>query len=177
LDEARDTPEILRDVHLIAYRAMAEWGQRATALEHLRAAEAAMRALAETLAPEDRLRFLERVPYNRRVVEAVADNSEFTTARLARAAAPLGRALAEADFVAVRWTLSTVSDAAISDATERRRHILRRLLAEAGAQSAAPTDADLARALGVARRTIERDMAALQAAGHALPTRRRKSPA
>lgn len=177
LDDVHAGPEILRDVHFIAYRAFAEWGQRETALEHLRAAEAAMQALAEKLAPEDSRRFLERVPDNRRIVEAVAHNSEFTTVRLARAEAPLGRPLTEADFVSVRWTLSTVSDAAIPDATERRRHILRRLLAEAGAQGAAPTDDDLARALGVARRTIERDMAALQAAGHPLPTRRRKARA
>jgi predicted DNA-binding transcriptional regulator YafY len=36
-----------------------------------------------------------------------------------------------------------------------------------------PRDEDLARALGVGLRTLRRDMAALRAAGHDLPTRGR----
>ena len=54
------------------------------------------------------------------------------------------------------------------DVTEARA---RRNLAEAQAQDAAPIDSDLALALDVTERTIERDMAALRTAG----TRRRKS--
>jgi biotin operon repressor len=51
--------------------------------------------------------------------------------------------------------------------------VLRRLLAEAEAQGAAPTDDDLARALGISRRTVLRDMEALREAGVTFPTRRR----
>jgi tetratricopeptide (TPR) repeat protein len=97
---------------------------------------------------------------------------------LARVETPLGRPLTATDVVNVHWTI----DAGASDADILRRngkpalrhHRIRRLLAEAQAQGAAPTDGDLAQALQVSRRTIERDMAALQAEGHELPTRRRK---
>jgi predicted DNA-binding transcriptional regulator YafY len=51
--------------------------------------------------------------------------------------------------------------------------VLQRLLYEAQAQGAAPTDDDLAAALDVSRRTVLRDMAALQAAGVAVQTRAR----
>jgi biotin operon repressor len=85
----------------------------------------------------------------------------------------LGRPLTDADLVDVRWTVHAPADDTILDKTDRRRHILQRLLSQAREQNAAPTDADLARALGVSRRTIERDMAALQAAGQGLSTRRR----
>ena len=50
---------------------------------------------------------------------------------------------------------------------------LRRLLAEAVAQKAAPTDDDLAAMLGVSRRTVLRDMELLAVEGVALPTRKR----
>ncbi len=75
----------------------------------------------------------------------------------------------------VTWTIYTPEDDAISGTAVHRRHILKRLLAEAQAQHAAPTDDDLARVLGVSRRTILRDMAALRRDGVSLPTRRRES--
>ena len=53
----------------------------------------------------------------------------------------------------------------------RRRHRLQRLLTEAEAQGAAPTVDDLARALGVSRATVKRDLAALRQAGMAVRTR------
>jgi hypothetical protein len=93
--------------------------------------------------------------------------------RLARADVPLGRPLTQVDYVDVHWTVRAPADEAILDKTARRRHVLRRLLNEARAQGATPTDDDLAHALHVSRRTIERDMAALQKAGHPLSTRRR----
>lgn len=96
---------------------------------------------------------------------------------LARAGALLGRRLTAADRVRVRWTI----DAGAEDAALRRtgttvalrHHRIRRLLAEAAAQGAAPTDQDLADALGVARRTIETDMATLRREGIPIETRRR----
>ncbi|MBI4789261.1 MAG: DUF1670 domain-containing protein [Chloroflexi bacterium] len=98
--------------------------------------------------------------------------------RLPRAGAPLGKTLSAADYVQVRWTVDAgQSDADVLRRTGKaalRQFRLRRLLDEAHAQGAAPTDADLARALGVNRRTILRDMAALRATGQATPTRRRK---
>jgi predicted DNA-binding transcriptional regulator YafY len=45
-----------------------------------------------------------------------------------------------------------------------RRARLERLLEEAQAQGAAPSSADLAHALGVSRRTVQRDLAALRRA-------------
>lgn len=98
---------------------------------------------------------------------------------LTRADAPLGKALTAADRVIVTWTI----DAGEADAeilcregkVALRRHRLCRLIAQARAQGAAPTDADLAAALGVNLRTIERDVAALRAAGRPAPTRKRKA--
>ncbi|MBA3469434.1 MAG: helix-turn-helix domain-containing protein, partial [Herpetosiphonaceae bacterium] len=75
---------------------------------------------------------------------------------------------------AVQWTLNTPADTAMGDKTTQRQQRLRRLLTEAAAQGAAPTDDDLAEALGVSRRTILRDMAALAQTGDLPGTRRRK---
>ena len=97
---------------------------------------------------------------------------------LARRDAPLGKALTDAEKVAVRWTVDAgEADAAIlrqHGKTALRRQRIRRLLSDAYQQGASPTDADLARALNVTRRTILRDMVVLQTSGEALPTRRRK---
>lgn len=79
----------------------------------------------------------------------------------------------------MRWTV----DAGEADAivlqrggkAALRRHRLQRLLDEATAQGAAPTDAELAAALDVSRRTVLRDIAQLAQAGHAAATRRRRS--
>jgi DeoR/GlpR family transcriptional regulator of sugar metabolism len=80
--------------------------------------------------------------------------------------------------VTVEWTVDAgAADKALLHAfgkvALRRRRILR-LVAQACAQGAAPTDQDLARALSVTERTIIADIAALQAEGHILPTRRRR---
>jgi hypothetical protein len=97
------------------------------------------------------------------------------TVSLTRADVPLGRPITEADRVMVRWTID--AGEADADLLQRegkvalRQQRVRRLLAEAQAQGATPTDTDLAHALDVTERTIERDMAALRTAG----TRRRKS--
>jgi hypothetical protein len=99
--------------------------------------------------------------------------------RLARADAPLGKPLADANRLAVRWTVDAgEADTALlrhAGKVALRRHRIKRLIAEACTQCAAPTDGDLARALGVTERTIESDMAAIRATGQAVPTRRRKA--
>lgn len=104
-------------------------------------------------------------------------NQTIRTVMLARADAPLGSRLTDADRVCVRWTIDAgAEDAALrrtATPAEVRRHRILRLLAEAAAQGAAPTDQDLADALGVTRRTIEHDMRILRDRGESLATRRR----
>lgn len=95
---------------------------------------------------------------------------------LARADAPLGRTLAVHERVEIEWTLDAPEDAAVLKRAGKvalRRHRLARLLHEARAQHAAPTDSDLARALDVNIRTVERDMKNLRAS-ESPRTRRRK---
>jgi hypothetical protein len=96
---------------------------------------------------------------------------------LARAEAPLGKPLTDAERITIRWTIDAGgSDAMLRERSGKvvlRRHRIVRLIAEAQTQGAAATDADLARALGVTQRTIEADMAAIRAAGQSIPTRRR----
>ncbi len=144
------------------------------ALAHLAAAAAAMRAAAEALPASDRAGFLRQVPLNRATLAALDQHSRHIAARLVRADVPLGRTLTPGDYLPVRWTLDSPGDSAIPRADERRRQVIRRLLDEAAAQGAAPTDADLAQALGVSRRTILRDIEILAAEGVAIPTRRRR---
>ncbi len=166
--------DLHQHVHYAAYRVLLAQGHTATALEHLRRAEGAMRELAALLLPDARARFLARDPLNRRVRAALEAHTRRVRVRLARMDVPLGRPLRDEDYTWVTWTLYTPEDDRIAPKIERRRHTLQRLLAEAAAQGAAPTDADLARALGVSRRTVLRDMRALVQAGMRPHTRRRR---
>jgi len=75
------------------------------------------------------------------------------------------------EWVEVSWTLATPEDDKIPNDTDRRRHRILRLLRQAAEQSAAPTVEALADALDVSPRTIKRDLAALRATGHPVPTR------
>lgn len=159
--------------HFAAYRLCALLGREAAARRHLHLAQAAMEEVAAALPAEERERFLRRHPLNRDVETAVARYMQKRPFRLVRADVPLGRKLTDDDYVSVTWTLAALNDDAHETASERRRHVLKRLLAEAAAQCAAPTDSDLAAALGVSRRTILRDMKTLEQEGVALPTRRR----
>ena len=123
---------------------------------------AAQRALDETAAPlagAERDRFLRDVPHNRAVLAAAAAYTVVESVRL-----PARRGAAR---VTVTWTLAALADHAVVDGAARRRQVLARLLAEADAQAATPTPADLARALGVSRRTVHRDLRRLGAAGDA----------
>jgi len=106
---------------------------------------------------------------------AVTTNGHRKTVTLARQDAPLGRPLTESEKVNLRWTIEAPEDADITSKVSRRHHVLRRLLAEAEAAGAAPTDGDLADALCVSRHTILRDMAALSQNGMPLHTRRRRN--
>ncbi|WP_420645849.1 ATP-binding protein [Candidatus Leptofilum sp.] len=103
------------------------------------------------------------------------DGAQTETVQLAGADVPLGRPLTDKDRLSIVWTLDDgVGDTAVRQQEGKvglRRHRLRRLADEAYAQGALPTDAELAQALGVSIRTIERDRAALAAAGQELKTR------
>jgi hypothetical protein len=93
---------------------------------------------------------------------------------LARRGAPRGRPLRPDELIEVIWTIDEPEQRergrAIDKVTARQAR-LRRLCAEAAAQGAEPTVGDLARALGVTTRTVDRDLAALRAAGEVLVTR------
>jgi tetratricopeptide (TPR) repeat protein len=97
------------------------------------------------------------------------------TVWLAGTEVPLGRPLTDDDLLPVTWTLADgVGDTAVRQQSGKaglRRHQLRRLADEAYAQGALPTDVDLAQALGVSVRTVERDRKALAEAGFVLRTR------
>jgi len=94
--------------------------------------------------------------------------------RLARQGVPRGRPLRADEMADVFWTIASAEDndarAQGGKVAERQRRI-RRLCAEALAQGAEPTVEDLAAALGVTSRTIDRDIAALRAAGEQIVTR------
>ncbi|MEA3341184.1 MAG: tetratricopeptide repeat protein, partial [Chloroflexota bacterium] len=95
--------------------------------------------------------------------------------RLPAASAPTGRPLRDDEYVTVTWTVAVPEDKVIPGKVTRRRHRLLRLLRQAAEQSAAPTAPDLAEALDVSARTIERDLAALRDAGHDARTRGSRS--
>ncbi len=148
----------------------------------LEAARAEIRRQAALFTDEAlRAAFLNNVALHREVEakwQALHPAPPRMSVRLARADVPLGRALTEADFVTVQWTVDAgEEDAALLQREGKvalRRHRLARLMREAREQNAAPTDGDLARALGVNIRTIERDIAAMRSAGDGAKTRRRK---
>jgi hypothetical protein len=93
---------------------------------------------------------------------------------LARRGIPRGRPLRPEELVEVVWTIEPPDEREVGVAANKaaaRQERLRRLCAEATAQGAEPTVGDLANALGVTARTVDRDIAALRAAGEILATR------
>jgi hypothetical protein len=157
-----------------------------TALERNDPARAVLLAAYEELQSQARaigdaeLRrsFFQRVLLNREIVAAYDEMTGMTrtwSGPLAHREAPLGRTLRADEMVPVVWTVAAPEDDAISGKTDRRRHRLKRLLREAEAQDAAPTDDDLGEALGVSRRTILRDLQALSTEIPHPPTRKRKN--
>src|SRR5207249_1750193 len=90
---------------------------------------------------------------------------------LARHGTPRGRPLRPDELIEVIWTIEEVRQLGASQAMNKmtvRQERLRRLCAEAAAQGAEPTVGDLADALGVATRTVHRDIVAMRAAGEVL---------
>ena len=129
---------------------------------------------------DDSLRraFFEEVPLHRQIAAArrTSPTAGHTLVRLARADVPLGRRLREDDLVEVSWVLPDAGAARLDGVPQRiaeRRQRLLLLLEQARAAGAAPTDDQLAAALGVSRRTILRDVRAMVSV-QPLPTRRRR---
>lgn len=175
-DLRADDPADLREhVQYVASRVYAAHGANDLATTCLRHAAVAMHDLLDTLLAESRTKLLQRDPLHRAVQAALAASANLQEVRLVRIGVPLGRRLTSTDYVTIHWTLTSLEDERFTRPDERRRHVLRRLLREAAGQGAAPTDVDLARALGVSRRTILRDMEAISSEGESIPTRRRMS--
>jgi tetratricopeptide (TPR) repeat protein len=93
---------------------------------------------------------------------------------LARRGVPRGRPLRPDELIEVIWNLEAPTQREVGQPASKaatRQQTLLRLCAEASAQDAEPTVGDLAAALGVTSRTVDRDIAALRAAGETLVTR------
>ncbi|MCI0477993.1 MAG: AAA family ATPase, partial [Anaerolineales bacterium] len=157
--------------YLGAYRALFAAGETARAMAALQTAYDLLVTQAATIPDEERRRaFLHDISpgkhiwndYHTRVESA---RPRLARVRLPRADAPTGRALRDDEYIEIVWTIAATEDDAIADKAERRQHRLARLLAEAHAQGAAPTHAQLADALGVGVRTVERDMGRMRDEG------------
>jgi tetratricopeptide (TPR) repeat protein len=161
----------------VLYRLTKALGDETSALSVLHAANDELERQARSISDnESRRRFFENVPLNRQIVAAhdvLTGTVRTKLADLARRDAPLGRSLRPDEVVAVHWTVYGPEDNAIADKTGRRRYRLERLMRQAEAYGAAPTDADLAEALGVSRRTILRDMQEIALDRSTPPTRKR----
>ena len=160
---------------LYYYKVMSAVGKGQQAIKALAQAWANVQEKVR-VAPDSQSKhnLLEAVPIHREICvawEQVGDR--IVTVKLAVDNAPTGRPLREDEYVAVTWTVVLSEDQDVVGKTARRRHRLRRLLAEARAQGAAPTVADLASVLDVSVRTIKRDLAALRQAGYPVETRGR----
>lgn len=172
--QAQDAPLTRQLVYFAAYCAFTVLDEPETAVSYLQQADQIRQETAANLTADQR-RHYDQIPLNQQIETAVASLSQTQTISLVRSDVPLGRKLTPADYIDVTWTLNHPQDNAFpAHSTERRRHILLRLIAEAQTQGAVATDSDLAQALNVSRRTILRDVQALTAAGHTLPTRRRQ---
>jgi len=100
-----------------------------------------------------RARFFREGPNNQAIVDAYDELAGV----IRRQRVTLARAGAPRERVTIVWTVLGPEDEAVADKAERRRLALSRLLREAEEQDAAPTDQELASALGVSRRTVIRD--------------------
>jgi len=159
------------------YQLLTALDQKASAQAVLHSAYAELQRQASAIGnAEMRRSFFVRVPLNAEIVkahDALHGVARVITVSLARKDVPLGRSLRDDEFVSVQWTVDAPEDEAFTDKAERRQHRLKRLLAESSTQNAAPTDDDLASALGVSRRTMLRDMQMLREEMIS-PTRKRK---
>ena len=169
--QSRDTIK-WRTIHFAAYEIYRAKGMEHDARQHLAQAALALEKLMHAQPREEAERLLANSFLNRQLYEEVSSYAETRDVVLARQNAPRGRALLPEEQCTVVWTIRSIADELISNSAERRRSIILRLLREAESQGGAPTDADIASALGVSRRTVIRDMTTLQEQGAPLPQRR-----
>ncbi len=141
-------------VYLAAYDAFTAAGQEGQAAQIIQIAYDDLMKRAATLADESaRRQFLQGTPQHSRVLALYHKQ----LCRCIQARLPSSQDSRQT--VTVTWTLEAPEDAQAGDKAACRRHRLARLLEEARQQGAAPTQRDLAEALGVGLRTVERDMA------------------
>ena len=107
------------------------------------------------ISPEQRKISLKQVPEHRAIAEA------WQRGQPRQIIVQLEKAGEKGEQVDVTWTVDTPEDAQIKGKVARRRQRLLRLLEEAQNQKGIPTHQNLADALGVGLRTIERDMATI----------------
>jgi predicted ATPase/DNA-binding SARP family transcriptional activator len=158
-------------VYLICYRVLSA-GADSRREGILAAAYGLLQARSARIADEElRRSFIENIAAHREIVAAyercqpaahAVDRPAGQQVSLPRADAGQGRPLPGDECMTVTWMVDSPEDEAIAGKVARRRHRLLRLLIQARAQGAAPTQQHLADALGVSRRTIERDVAALR---------------
>jgi hypothetical protein len=155
---ATDRPELRESVHLVAAAVLRARDQREQAELQLASAGAALREALAAVAPDDRRRMIDAIPTHRAAARALTAVSTTVEVRLATQPPTGGRAAERR--VTVTWTLRSPGDPDPASPAGRRA-VLARLLDEAAAQGGVPTDDELADALGVSRRTVLRDRAAL----------------
>lgn len=123
-----------------------------------------------------RMDYIQRNTAHKDIFKAMsAKPTKFVHCTLAHIDAPKGKALTDEDKVSVWWTIDSGSaDAKVLSERGKialRHYRLQRLVNQAEIYGGMPTHADLADALGVTVRTIERDSKFLQEAGEPLRTR------
>lgn len=149
-----DRASLRQQAYFAAFSLAEHVGEGERARRALAMALSAQEEMASVLPASDRARFLQNVPLNREIAQAAQRYRQTETVALG-----LGK-----QAKPVTWTLVEATDSLIDDETARRRHVLTRLLTQASEQDATPTHDQLAASLGVSRRTILRDLAAMQGA-------------
>lgn len=158
--------EAISDVYYAHAMALAACGQEEQARPYLARAHDRLLVVAAQLEDEAaRQAFFQHNPTTRRLMSEIYARGMAAppAAGVVTQALPAARG---GRPIQVRWTVDAgPPDAALKQAQGAialRRIRLSRLLAEAEAQGAAPTVAQLAQVLGVSGRTIQRDLAALR---------------
>ncbi|HOU13100.1 MAG TPA: BTAD domain-containing putative transcriptional regulator [Anaerolineae bacterium] len=156
-----------------AYKALLAAGQTARGEAALRAAYALLMSYADSITdPERRRAYLHDIAPGRTIWDDYHSlGVRRIQACLPRAGAPLRRSLRDDERVSVTWTVAAPEDEVIIGKGARRQRRLARLLEEAAAQDAAPTEDDLADALEVSVATIKRDLETLRRQGTPVKTR------
>jgi tetratricopeptide (TPR) repeat protein len=147
-----DRASLRQQGYFAAFKFFESQGETDRAMHALALALQARDEMAAVLPENDRSRFLRNVPLNRDLAQAAMRYQEDEMVSLG-----MGK-----QAKSITWTLRQVQDYLIEDETERRRSVLARLLAQAAAHEITPTHDQLAGGLGVSRRTILRDLAAMQ---------------